>query len=285
MMPDLKIVALHSKVSAATTEKEILAFEKGAYDVMLATSIIESGIHMPNVNSMIIDGADRFGIADLHQLRGRVGRGDVEGYCYFLVEDKETLTPESIKRLLALESNSYLGSGQALAYQDLEIRGGGNLIGDAQSGHIKQIGYSLYLRMLEDAIATLSNDKSNQHSANVDLKLTISAFISNSIVTEDRLRIELYRRLSQCDSAKEVYEIEEEVIDRFGALDTPSKQFFELIVVKLLALDKEIKVISNYNENITVEFHDENKITMKSRSKDDDDILTTLLKYLRDKNV
>lgn len=280
MMPDLKIVTLHSQVASSTMEKMVLDFSEGKYDVMVATSIIESGIHMPNVNSMIIDGADRFGIADLHQLRGRVGRGDVEGYCYFLVEDKETLTPESTKRLLALESNSYLGSGQALAYQDLEIRGGGNLIGDAQSGHIKQIGYSLYLRMLEDAISTLSNDKPQQR-ANVDLKLSVSAFISDRIVSEDRLRIELYRRLSQADTPKEVYEIEEEVIDRFGALDTPTKQFFELMVIKLMALDKEIKIISNYNENIMVEFQNSTKKSLKSRSKDDDDILSALLNFLR----
>ncbi len=282
LMPGLRIVALHSKVSAVTTEKEIMAFSERKYDLMLATSIIESGIHMPNVNTMIIDGADRFGIADLHQLRGRVGRGDTEGYCYFFVEDKETLTPESTKRLVALESNSYLGSGQALAYHDLEIRGGGNLIGDAQSGHIKQIGYSLYLRMLEDAIAVLSNKDVQSHE-NVDLKLTISAFISDRIVTEDRLRLELYRRLSQCETPKEVYEIEEEVIDRFGELDTPTKQFFELIVIKLLALSLDIKMISNYNENITIQFADETKQTLKARSKDDDDLLAEVLKYLRSK--
>ncbi len=130
----------------------MLKFEAGEYDIMLSTSIVESGIHMPKANTMIVDGADRFGIADLHQLRGRVGRGGKEGYCYFMVEDREDITPQAKKRLLALESHSNLGSGAVLAFHDLEIRGGGNIIGEAQSGHIRQIGYSLYLRMLEDAI-------------------------------------------------------------------------------------------------------------------------------------
>ena len=202
---------------------------------MIATSIIESGIHMPKVNTILVDGADRFGIADLHQLRGRVGRGHVEGFAYFIVQDKELLTDEAKKRLLALESNSFLGSGSVLAYHDLEIRGGGNLVGDAQSGHIKNIGYSLYLRMLEDAIKLLSNTMEKER-AKVDIKLTISAFVSDETVKEDRLRLDIYRRLSACEEAVEIYEIEEEVIDRFGELDNPTKQFFELMVIKQMYL-------------------------------------------------
>ncbi|WP_456451548.1 DEAD/DEAH box helicase, partial [Hydrogenimonas sp.] len=138
ILPDLRIATLHSKITAAQTEKEMLRFENGEYDLLLSTSIIESGIHLPKVNTMIVDGADRFGMADLHQLRGRVGRGKVEGYCYFLVENKEALSEQAKRRLIALESNSFLGSGAVLAYHDLEIRGGGNLIGESQSGHIKQ---------------------------------------------------------------------------------------------------------------------------------------------------
>ncbi len=157
----------------------------------MATSIVESGLHLPNANSIIIDGADRFGIADLHQLRGRVGRSDKEGFCYYVVEDKKKITNDAIKRLVALESNSYLGSGTALAHQDLEIRGGGNIIGEAQSGHIKQIGYGLYLKMLEDALSTLSGE-TKEKSKTVDIKLAISAYISSDYIHEDRVRLELY---------------------------------------------------------------------------------------------
>ena len=280
LLPDLRVVMLHSKISAVETEKELLKFEAGEYDLMIATSIIESGIHMPKVNTILVDGADRFGIADLHQLRGRVGRGHVEGFAYFIVKDKTLLTDEAKKRLLALESNSFLGSGSVLAYHDLEIRGGGNLVGDAQSGHIKNIGYSLYLRMLEDAIKILSNTMETER-AKVDIKLTISAFISDEIVKEDRLRLDIYRRLSACESAVDIYEIEEEVMDRFGMLDNPTKQFFELMVIKLLSLDKKIKSVSNYGQNITFTYANGTKESIKSDSKDDDDIIKAVLFYLR----
>ena len=280
LLPNLRVVMLHSKISAVETEKELLKFEAGEYDLMIATSIIESGIHMPRVNTILVDGADRFGIADLHQLRGRVGRGSVEGFAYFVVQNKEALTDEAKKRLLALESNSFLGSGSVLAQHDLEIRGGGNLIGDAQSGHIKNIGYSLYLRMLEDAIKELSNTKEGER-AKVDIKLTISAFISDEVVKEDRLRLDIYRRLSQCEEPVEIYEIEEEIIDRFGELDEPTKQFFELMVIKLLSLEKKIKSIMNYGQNITVTYINESKESIKSDSKDDDDIIKVTLSYLR----
>ena len=280
LLPELRIVMLHSKISAVETEKELLKFENGEYDLMIATSIIESGIHMPRVNTIFVDGADRFGIADLHQLRGRVGRGSSEGFAYFIVKNKENLTDEAKKRLLALESNSFLGSGSVLAHHDLEIRGGGNLIGDAQSGHIKNIGYSLYLRMLEDAIQELSNTKELDR-AKVDIKLTISAYISDEVVTEDRLRLDIYRRLSQAEEAVEIYEIEEELIDRFGELDLPTKQFFELMVIKLLSLDKKIKSISNYGQNVTFTYMNDSKETVSASSRDDDDIIKCALFYLR----
>ena len=280
ILPELRMVMLHSQVSAADTEKELLKFENREYDLMIATSIIESGIHMPSVNTMIIDGADRFGIADLHQLRGRVGRSNVEGFAYFIVEDKDAITDEAKKRLVALESNSFLGSGSVLAYHDLEIRGGGNLVGDAQSGHIKNIGYSLYLRMLEDAIKELSN-KVEEKKAKVDIKLAISAYISDMVVSEDRLRLDLYRRLSQAEDVTEIYEIEEETVDRFGALDEVTKQFFELMVIKLLSLGKKIKTVTSYAQNITFVYQNDSKETISAPSKDDDDIVKATLFYLR----
>jgi len=280
LLPDLRILMLHSKISAAETEKALLDFQERKYDVMLATSIIESGIHMPQVNTMLIDGADRFGIADLHQLRGRVGRGHIEGFAYFIVENKEMLTDEAKKRLIALESNSFLGSGSILAHHDLEIRGGGNLVGDAQSGHIKNIGYSLYLKMLEDAIKELSNTQDKKR-AKVDIKLTISAYISDEVVQQDRIRLELYRRLAQCEEATEIYEIEEEMIDRFGTLDDATKQFIELMVIKLLSIEKKITKIMNYGQNITIEYANGSKESEKSASKDDDDIIKAVLYYLR----
>lgn len=282
ILPKLRIAVLHSKISAKETEDEMIKFEEGEYDVLLSTSIVESGIHMPHANTMIVDGADNFGIADLHQLRGRVGRGSKEGYAYFIVEDKERLTEQAKKRLLALESHSDLGSGAVLAFHDLEIRGGGNIIGEAQSGHIKQIGYSLYLRMLEDAIKELSGQE-KEVSQHVDMKLNVDAYLSEELIEEDRLRLELYRRLSLCEETGEVYEISSEIEDRFGKLDTVTRQFIDVIVMKVLARQQAVSKVSSYGENVFIEFIDESRerVVLKSPSKDDDDIITTAMGHLK----
>ena len=280
IVPNIKIEIIHSQIKPENAEKIIDSFENKEFDILLATSIVESGIHLPNANSIIIDGADRFGIADLHQLRGRVGRSNKEGYCYYVVDDKKSITDDAVKRLVALESNSYLGSGTALAHQDLEIRGGGNIVGEAQSGHIKQIGYGLYLKMLEDALATLSGEDKGEKKS-VDIKLAISAYISEDYISEDRVRLELYRRLSKASDIQEVYTIEEEMEDRFGKPDVVTKQFIELIIIKILALKIGIQTISSYEMNITFTKADDTKETIKSPSKDDDDIIATTLRYLR----
>ncbi len=279
LFKNLRILILHSKIDAKIQEEEMLKFENKEYDLLLSTSIVESGIDLPNANTMIVERSDRFGMADLHQLRGRVGRSDRQGYCYFLVENKEELTQDALKRLISLESNSYLGSGSVLAYHDLEIRGGGNLLGIDQSGHIEQIGLSLYLKMLEDELNALTKKESFEEKK-IDLKLTINAFLNSELINEDRLRLELYRRLSKCKNIDEVYEIEGEIEDRFGKLDLYTKQFLMLIIIKILALGK-FKTISNFEQNIQfVKINDEKEF-IKARSKDDDDIIEAVLTYLR----
>ncbi|OOX90627.1 transcription-repair coupling factor [Campylobacter coli] len=279
LFKNLRILILHSKIDAKIQEEEMLKFENKEYDLLLSTSIVESGIDLPNANTMIVERSDRFGMADLHQLRGRVGRSDRQGYCYFLVENKEELTQDALKRLISLESNSYLGAGSVLAYHDLEIRGGGNLLGVDQSGHIEQIGLSLYLKMLEDELNALTKKESFEEKK-IDLKLTINAFLNSELINEDRLRLELYRRLSKCKNIDEVYEIEGEIEDRFGKLDLYTKQFLMLIIIKILALGK-FKTISNFEQNIQfVKINDEKEF-IKARSKDDDDIIEAVLTHLR----
>ncbi|EID4795748.1 DEAD/DEAH box helicase [Campylobacter lari] len=279
LFPNLKILILHSKIDAKITEEEMIKFENKEYDLLLCTSIVESGIDLANANTIIVENSDRFGMADLHQLRGRVGRSAKQGYCYFLIEDKEKITKDSLKRLTSLESNSYLGSGSVLAYHDLEIRGGGNLLGVDQSGHIEQIGYSLYLKMLEDEINKLSK-KEEIKEKKIDLKLNINAFLNSEYISEDRLRLELYRRLSKCMSVNEVYEIESEMNDRFGRPDIFTKQFLDLIIIKILA-SKYYKLVSNYEQNICFVKDDESKEVIKAKSKDDDDVIEAILMHLR----
>ncbi|WRB71253.1 transcription-repair coupling factor [Helicobacter pylori] len=280
LIPKLKIAILHSQISAHESEETMLEFAKGNYQVLLCTSIVESGIHLPNANTIIIDNAQNFGLADLHQLRGRVGRGKKEGFCYFLIEDQKSLNEQALKRLLALEKNSYLGSGESIAYHDLEIRGGGNLLGQDQSGHIKNIGYALYTRMLEDAIYELSGGKKRLEKS-VEIQLSVSAFLNPELIGSDSLRLDLYRRLSLCENTDEVGQIHEEIEDRFGKIDDLSAQFLQIITLKILANQLGIIKLSNFNQNITITYSDEKKESLKAPSKDDNDILETLLKHLR----
>ncbi|GAA7397330.1 transcription-repair coupling factor [Helicobacter pylori] len=280
LIPKLKIAILHSQISANESEEIMLEFAKGNYQVLLCTSIVESGIHLPNANTIIIDNAQNFGLADLHQLRGRVGRGKKEGFCYFLIEDQKSLNEQALKRLLALEKNSYLGSGESVAYHDLEIRGGGNLLGQDQSGHIKNIGYALYTRMLEDAIYELSGGKKRLEKS-VEIQLGVSAFLNPELIASDSLRLDLYRRLSLCENTDEVGQIHEEIEDRFGKIDDLSAQFLQIITLKILANQLGIIKLSNFNQNITITYSDEKKESLKAPSKDDNDILETLLKHLR----
>ncbi|EJB27266.1 transcription-repair coupling factor [Helicobacter pylori NQ4200] len=280
LIPKLKIAILHSQINANKSEEIMLEFAKGNYQVLLCTSIVESGIHLPNANTIIIDNAQNFGLADLHQLRGRVGRGKKEGFCYFLIEDQKSLNEQALKRLLALEKNSYLGSGESIAYHDLEIRGGGNLLGQDQSGHIKNIGYALYTRMLEDAIYELSGGKKRLEKS-VEIQLGVSAFLNPELIASDSLRLDLYRRLSLCEDVDEVGQIHEEIEDRFGKIDDLSAQFLQIITLKILANQLGIIKLSNLNQNITITYSDEKKESLKAPSKDDNDILETLLKHLR----
>ncbi|MGL2825521.1 transcription-repair coupling factor [Helicobacter pylori] len=280
LIPKLKIAILHSQINANKSEEIMLEFAKGNYQVLLCTSIVESGIHLPNANTIIIDNAQNFGLADLHQLRGRVGRGKKEGFCYFLIEDQKSLNEQALKRLLALEKNSYLGSGESIAYHDLEIRGGGNLLGQDQSGHIKNIGYALYTRMLEDAIYELSGGKKRLEKS-VEIQLGVSAFLNHELIASDSLRLDLYRRLSLCENTDEVGQIHEEIEDRFGKIDDLSAQFLQIITLKILANQLGIIKLSNFNQNITLTYGDEKKESLKAPSKDDNDILETLLKHLR----
>ena len=279
ILPHLKIAILHSQIQAQESENIIMEFAKGNFNLLLCTSIVESGIHLPNANTILVGRSDCFGIADLHQLRGRVGRGSKEGFCYFLIEDSSSITQEAQKRLLALEKNAYLGSGGALAYHDLEIRGGGNLLGEAQSGHIKNIGYSLYLRMLEEAIYQLSGNI-KEEKANIDVKLSVTAFLNPELIASEKLRLEIYRRLSRCEEESAVYGIESEIEERFGALDIYTKQFIALIVIKIKARKQGIINILNYQQNITFVDLQGEKTTIAAKSKDEEDILESVMKYL-----
>ncbi len=276
LLPHLRVEILHSKTPSTQAENLILAFARAEFELLLCTSIVESGIHLPNANTIIIDHAHSFGLADLHQLRGRVGRGAHEGFCYFLIEDKRALNESAQKRLLALEKNAHLGSGAHIALHDLEIRGGGNLLGSHQSGHIKSIGYALYARMLEDALQEKSGSLGARNC--VELKLAVSAFLNAQLITSNALRLELYRRLCHCQEVEQVLEIQREIQDRFGALDRMSAQFLAITRIKILANKLQIPKITHHQQHITL--HLPKPVYLQAPSKDDSEVLNTLLEYL-----
>ncbi len=278
LIPNLRILVLHAKLTPVQIEKSMIDFVNKKYDLIIATTIVESGIHIPNVNTVIVENADRFGIADLHQIRGRVGRGDKEGYAYFIVKDKEEISEDAKKRLLALEENSFLGSGAVLAMHDLEIRGGGNIIGEAQSGQIKNVGYSMYIKLLEDTLRDLSGEAKSEKE--VEIKLNINAYISSELVEDERVRIEIYRRLSMVKTLEDIYNIQKELIDRFGKIDTPTNNFLEKMKIKVLATKKGVETISNYGENITIIYPNDKKF-IKAKAKDDIIIIETILQELQ----
>ncbi len=286
ILPHLKILILHSEIHSNETEKEIFKFEQGEYNMLLSTSIISSGIHIPNANTIIIDGADRFGIADLHQLRGRVGRGEREGYSFFVVESRNNLTESSVRRLLSLEENSSLGSGNNLAMHDLEIRGGGNIAGESQSGHIDDVGYSLYVKLLEQQIIRLSQDdnkiiEQDNRANHVDIRILIDGYISPEFIPDERARLDLYRRIALTKTIDEVNEIKFEIKDRFGNLDENTDQYLDIVKIKLLSKNKNIQVISNNGKNITFSLEGNKKINLLSPTRDNDDVLKTIIDFLK----
>jgi transcription-repair coupling factor (superfamily II helicase) len=200
------------------------------------------------------------------------------------VEDFELLTENAKKRLSALEENSELGSGSTLAMHDLEIRGGGTIYGENQSGQIDDIGLSLYLKILEDEIQKLTVQGAENLKSNfkdIDIRLTVQTYFSDEVIPNEQARLELYRRITELNNIKQIDEIKNEILDRFGQLDYFAENFFLLVKIRILAEKKDIVSISNFEKDISLFLANDKKIFLKSPTKDDDDILLTVFNYLK----
>lgn len=230
--PELRIVIGHGQMREGELEQVMVDFIEHKYDMLLATTIIESGLDIPNANTMFIDDADRYGLSDLHQLRGRVGRYKHQAYCYLLVDKHKHLSPEASKRLRAIEEFSQMGAGFAISMRDLEIRGAGNLLGQQQSGHIAAVGYELYCQLLEDAVRSVQN-LPPKLSADVDIDLPVEAYLPEDYVPDLRHKIDLYRRIARIESATEIAEVREELRDRFGPLPPPAIRMLEIAELRM----------------------------------------------------
>jgi len=233
-VPEARLIVAHGQMHEHDLEFAMTEFVAGRYDVLLATTIIENGLDIPNANTILIDQADRYGLADLHQLRGRVGRYKNKAYCYLLIDPHKTLTPNAARRIQAIETYSEIGSGFAIAMRDLEIRGAGNLLGTEQSGHIAAVGYELYCQLLENAVRQLKH-LPVRTIIDVDIDLAIEAYLPDDYVGDRRQKLDLYRRLARADTFDGLAELRAEILDRFGPLPGPVERLLELAELRLLA--------------------------------------------------
>ncbi|ADG69540.1 transcription-repair coupling factor [Planctopirus limnophila DSM 3776] len=234
IVPEAQVGVVHGQMNEHEMEEAMLGFVRGDLDVLVATTIIESGLDIPNANTIFINQAEHYGLAEMHQLRGRVGRYKHRAYCYLMVEEGKILSPQATKRLKAIEEFSELGAGFKISMRDLEIRGAGNILGTEQSGHIAIVGYELYCQLLENAVRALKREPLKEHR-HVDVDLPISAFIPSEYVPPGRLKIEMYRKLSQVVSMEELRQYETEIKDRFGPVPKPAQRMIDLREIQLLA--------------------------------------------------
>ncbi len=241
------------------------AFKTGKADILVATSIIENGIDIPNANTILIDRADRFGLADLYQMRGRVGRWNRKAYCYFLVPNTRELSELSRKRLAALTQAAGHGGGMKIALHDLEIRGAGNILGTEQSGHVATIGFHLYCKLLKKTIAALQKKQSPHFYHDVKIEFPYDARLPDDYVNETSLRMEIYQRLGDAETEEEIDKLIEEVHDRFGSPPPQVEWLRRITRVRLFAARNQFTLLKISKVVLLAEqMHgDKNKISKK----------------------
>jgi transcription-repair coupling factor (superfamily II helicase) len=258
-VPEVKAISAHGQMGAAEIEERMSAFYEGKYEVLLSTTIVESGLDLPSANTIIIHRADRFGLAQLYQLRGRVGRAKLRAYAYLTYEKDVQLSEVAEKRLKVLGDLDSLGAGFQLASHDLDIRGAGNLLGDEQSGHIREVGFELYQSMLEDAIMAAKAGEMGLEKARdaFSPQITVDApiMIPENYVPDLAVRMALYRRLNQAQDKAEIESLAAEMIDRFGDLPAPTKNLVRLIEIKHQAIAANIAKIDVGARGTLVTFH------------------------------
>ncbi len=233
-MPDVRIIVAHGQMSERSLEKAILDFRAGKYDMLLSTTIIESGTDMPKVNTIIINRADKFGLAQLYQLRGRVGRADVQAYAYLVVPPYRSMTADARKRLRAILGHTELGAGYHLALKDMEIRGAGNLLGKEQSGFIEEIGLDLYTKMLAEAVAELKGQKPPIFEP-IPFSINFDAYLPADYISDTEQRISAYQRLFTAEREDRIRAIADEIADRFGHMPDEAQNLVKLLQARILA--------------------------------------------------
>jgi len=256
-VPELKVAVAHGQMAATELDDIMNAFYEGQYDVLLSTTIVESGLDIPSANTMIVHRADMFGLSQLYQLRGRVGRSKVRAYALLTIPANKTPTKGADRRLKVLQSLDTLGAGFQLASHDLDQRGAGNILGDEQSGHVKEVGFELYQQMLEEAVAEMKGEESaGDGQWSPQIALGTSVMIPESYVPDLQLRMTLYRRIADLSDAREIDAFGAEMIDRFGPMPTEVEHLLKVVFIKSLCRKANIEKLDSGPKGLVVTFRD-----------------------------
>ncbi|MEO0410600.1 MAG: transcription-repair coupling factor [Pseudomonadota bacterium] len=254
-VPEIKFVIGHGQMPSGQLEDVMNAFYDGKYDVLLSTTIVESGLDIPSANTLVVYRADMFGLAQLYQIRGRVGRSKARAYAYLTTKPAKRMTVGALKRLEVLQSLDTLGAGFTLASHDMDLRGAGNLLGDEQSGHIKEVGVELYQQMLEEAVAAAKGAEQQDDDFSPQINLGLAVLIPESYVPDLQIRMNLYRRIASVDDKLSLDGLAAELIDRFGPIPEEAEQLLKVVEIKQLCREAGIAKLEAGAKGITLSFH------------------------------
>ena len=257
-VPEVKVAVAHGQMPATALEDIMSAFYDGKFDVLISTTIVESGLDIPTANTLIVHRADRFGLAQLYQLRGRVGRSKIRAYALLTLPSEKRITAQAERRLKVLQSLDTLGAGFQLASHDLDIRGAGNLLGEEQSGHIKEVGFELYQQMLEEAVTALKAGIAEPVADQWSPQITVGTpvLIPEDYVADLSVRLGLYRRIATVESEQEIEGFAAELVDRFGPLPEEVKHLMQIVVIKLLSKRANVERIDTGQKGAVLQFRD-----------------------------
>lgn len=258
LVPDARIAMAHSKLTNKELENIMYDFQEGEYDILLCTTIIETGMDIKNCNTMIIYDADKMGLSQLYQLKGRIGRSTRRAYAYFTYEKDKVLTEISEKRLMAIRDFSEFGSGFKIAMRDLELRGAGNILGESQSGHIETIGYEMYVRMLEESIRTVKGE-TLQIKNQTTIELSVDAYIPSSYIGDSNQKIDMYRKIAEISSREDFNEIYDELTDRFGDVPTTVLNVMNVSYLKSISTNLSFIKIIDRDKSVVFKFEQTNR--------------------------
>lgn len=275
LLPDVKIAIAHSKLTNRELENIMEAFQEGEYDILLSTTIIETGMDIKNCNTMIIYDADKMGLSQLYQLKGRIGRSERRAFAYFTYEKNKSISEISEKRLMAIRDFSEFGSGFKIAMRDLELRGAGNILGECQSGHVETIGYELYVRMLEESIREVKGEKLNLKEQ-TQIELSVDAYIPSNYITDNNQKIDMYNKIARIESREDLNEIFEELIDRFGDVPKVVVNVMNVSYLKSISTKLNFSKISERNKSVVFKFDKDDKTILELVSKLEDSLFAKL---------